>query len=202
MWFFYTSGTVGSRDIKARRSSNGGVSWEPVFTVAGSETLDEYGMDIRYHNYGGYGFDLVYTADSAQAGQPTAATDKVLFSTVTYGAVNFTEFSQINEVPAAAYSPRYSNALVPLPVNGDIGVGFVGGADGSKKLYWDSWQAVIPVELSSFTAAGNGNTAILNWETATEKNNQGFFIERKDNNGEFSSISFIEGKGTTTELFR
>lgn len=199
MWFFFTSGAVGLRDIKARRSGDGGVSWGSVFTVAGSETLDEFGMDIRYHSYGGYGFDLVYTADSAQAGQPSAATDKVLFSNIAYGAVNFTEFTQINEEPAATYSPRYANTLVPLPFTSDVGVAYVGGVDGSKKLYWDRWQAVIPVELSSFTAAGNGNSTILNWQTATETNNKGFFIERKDNNGEFSSISFIEGKGTTTE---
>jgi hypothetical protein len=53
---------------------------------------------------------------------------------------------------------------------------------------------VLPVELSSFTANTIGNNVELKWQTSTETNNQGFEIYR---NG--SKISFVEGKGTTTE---
>lgn len=56
----------------------------------------------------------------------------------------------------------------------------------------------VPVELLSFAANVSDNKVILNWNTATEKNNKGFNIERKfDDN--WASIGFIQGNGTTTE---
>jgi PKD repeat protein len=74
---------------------------------------------------------------------------------------------------------------------------------------WDWWWAVdnfhvfgsyiIPVELTSFSAALIDNKVILNWETATETNNMGFEIERKSGPAEFTKIGFVEGHSTTTE---
>jgi hypothetical protein len=59
--------------------------------------------------------------------------------------------------------------------------------------------AIIPVELSSFTANVTENNVYLNWTTATEINNQGFDIERSPNNVTFEKIGFVPGFGTTTE---
>ncbi len=56
----------------------------------------------------------------------------------------------------------------------------------------------VPVELTSFTANVGKHSVILNWTTATEKNNKGFEIERFLNNN-WAKIGFIEGNGTTTE---
>jgi len=58
---------------------------------------------------------------------------------------------------------------------------------------------IVPVELTSFAATSEKNDVILNWNTATEVNNQGFEIQRKTA-GEFERIGFVEGKGTTTEV--
>ncbi len=55
-------------------------------------------------------------------------------------------------------------------------------------------NTVLPVELTSFSANTIGNEIELNWQTATEKNNEGFEIYR---NGK--KITFVNGKGTTTE---
>jgi hypothetical protein len=57
----------------------------------------------------------------------------------------------------------------------------------------------VPVELSAFTASVNGKVVILNWSTATELNNQGFEIERSEDNINFTKIGFVPGFGTTTE---
>jgi len=57
----------------------------------------------------------------------------------------------------------------------------------------------IPVELTSFIASANGSDVTLNWSTATETNNKGFEVQRKAVGGEFNSIAFIQGKGTTTQ---
>jgi hypothetical protein len=59
--------------------------------------------------------------------------------------------------------------------------------------------AAIPVELTSFTATSQFDKIILNWVTATETNNLGFEIDRKQNNSEWEKIGFVDGHGTTTE---
>lgn len=64
-------------------------------------------------------------------------------------------------------------------------------------------DAIVPVELTSFTATQMGSTIKLQWSTATETNNRGFEIERqikKDGNyTNWNLIAFKEGNGTTTE---
>ncbi|MBP1683410.1 MAG: bpr, partial [Ignavibacteriaceae bacterium] len=74
------------------------------------------------------------------------------------------------------------------------------------------FSSSIPVELTSFTGEYIDDEVILKWQTATETNNSGFEIERTSPpaspyQGEgggagsgWEKISFIEGRGTTTEL--
>ncbi|HEY6435758.1 MAG TPA: T9SS type A sorting domain-containing protein, partial [Ignavibacteriaceae bacterium] len=57
---------------------------------------------------------------------------------------------------------------------------------------------VVPVELLSFTGSASDGHVELNWITSTETNNRGFEVQRSDG-GEFETISFVEGHGTTTE---
>jgi hypothetical protein len=59
---------------------------------------------------------------------------------------------------------------------------------------------VVPVELTSFTASVQSGKVSLNWSTATEVNNQGFEIERSEDNISFNKIGFVPGFGTTTEV--
>ena len=55
----------------------------------------------------------------------------------------------------------------------------------------------VPVELTSFTATSNDNDVTLLWKTATETNNSGFEVQRKQT--EWKRIGFVNGKGTSTE---
>ncbi len=61
----------------------------------------------------------------------------------------------------------------------------------------------LPVELLSFSSSVIDNDVTLNWTTATETNNSGFQIERRETKNEKSeewkSIVFVNGNGTTTE---
>ena len=59
----------------------------------------------------------------------------------------------------------------------------------------------IPVELSTFTATASGKIIKLEWTTITEKNNMGFEIERNIA-GVWEKVTFIKGKGSTTEISR
>jgi hypothetical protein len=72
------------------------------------------------------------------------------------------------------------------------------GSYTDNDLAFQLHGVVLPVELTSFTAAANENEVVLNWITATETNNQGFSIERSSG-GEYQAIGFVQGHGTTTE---
>jgi hypothetical protein len=63
----------------------------------------------------------------------------------------------------------------------------------------------VPVELTTFTAEASGEKVNLRWETATELNNQGFEVERKNledrsQKPEWEKIGFVKGKGTSSEV--
>ena len=68
-------------------------------------------------------------------------------------------------------------------------------------------ENIVPVEFISFAAATSANSILLNWKTATETNNMGFNLERKQVSSlqspvrkeDWKSIGFINGYGTTTE---
>ena len=75
---------------------------------------------------------------------------------------------------------------------------------GSYELILYSINGGIPVELISFTATRNTKEVILNWSTATETNNSGFEILKKESGvrsqeSEWNKIGFVPGHGTTTE---
>jgi Secretion system C-terminal sorting domain len=53
---------------------------------------------------------------------------------------------------------------------------------------------VLPVELIRFTAAPLPKTNQLTWETATERNNKGFDIQRQNELSEWLSIGFVTAK--------
>jgi len=66
--------------------------------------------------------------------------------------------------------------------------------------FGDAMPPIIPVELTSFTGnVNNLGQVVLNWETATEINNQGFEIQKRNETSEYRTIGFVEGYGTTTE---
>jgi photosystem II stability/assembly factor-like uncharacterized protein len=69
--------------------------------------------------------------------------------------------------------------------------------NGGNIIKWAG--AALPVELNSFNASVEGKNVNLNWSTATEINNRGFEVQRKGSAGEFVSVGFVKGHGTTQE---
>jgi hypothetical protein len=81
--------------------------------------------------------------------------------------------------------------------------------DGASSIWGNEATAyvpnIVPVELQSFTAEINGSNVNIIWSTATETNNQGFEIQKQVDNrqsavGNWRSIGFVPGFGTTTEM--
>ena len=56
----------------------------------------------------------------------------------------------------------------------------------------------LPVSYISFSAKSDGKNVVLNWETAIEKNNEGFSILKSDNGIYFEKIAFVNGNATTS----
>ena len=69
----------------------------------------------------------------------------------------------------------------------DVTVGFCGAA-------------TLPVEYLSFTATGRKQQIDLNWATAREENNAGFFVTRSAGSGGFTDLGFVPA-GTATYRF-
>ncbi len=60
-----------------------------------------------------------------------------------------------------------------------------------------SGTSALPVEMVAFTAKANGMQADLRWLTATEANNYGFEIERRQT-GNWEKIGFVAGAGASS----
>jgi len=58
----------------------------------------------------------------------------------------------------------------------------------------------LPVELTSFTAKSLAGKVYLEWSTATEINNKGFEIERKEDSGNWRVIGYKQGNGTKADV--
>lgn len=60
----------------------------------------------------------------------------------------------------------------------------------------------VPVELASFSASVSGSTVNLAWETATETNNLGFYVEMSSDSENWIEKGFVAGAGTSTSINR
>ena len=64
----------------------------------------------------------------------------------------------------------------------------------------DSAQILLPVEMTSFSAAASANEVVLSWKTATEINSYGFQVERMVANGSWKQIGFVNGAGNSNSI--
>ena len=60
-------------------------------------------------------------------------------------------------------------------------------------------QSTLPVHLINFSVQAYEGHAALGWETTTEFNNKGFYVERSLNGYDFLQIGFVSGKGNTLQ---
>jgi len=150
--------------------------------------------------------DLFYASNQNSGAVRIGST---IYSTLADWQVTGNDINSITEMP---------NFIVPdLHINPNIATNIESGAtpiagidtdfDGKDRnvstpdIGADEFNGtIIPVELISFTAnVNNEGNVVLKWSTATELNNQMFEIERRSNNGQFTTIGYVEGYGTTTE---
>jgi hypothetical protein len=76
-------------------------------------------------------------------------------------------------------------------------------SDGAQTgpLVWGTPPTGLPVELISFWGTMTGKGIFLEWEVASEINNEYFSIERMNSLGVFVSIGRVEGRINATTLY-
>lgn len=83
-------------------------------------------------------------------------------------------------------------------VDGDGRLDLAVGTARSPVVVFLNQLPPVPVELLSFNAITSNGKIILEWTTATETNNQGFYIERSADKINWEELGFIQGAGTST----
>ncbi len=88
-----------------------------------------------------------------------------------------------------------------LSINGaEIPASATRGISGNYTTFGSkSKSTVLPIELVSFTANCNGRSALIEWTTATEKNNDFFVLERSHDAVNFKEIARVAGAGNSIE---
>jgi hypothetical protein len=147
-------------------------------------------------------FDQIYFtwADNSHTA-PSFNNMDIFFKRSTDGGVTWLDSLNLSNNPESSSRPR-----ICLTLNGTIEDPYVSMSviwydysfGAAEILARNGTHLNIPVELISFNAEAEGNSVNLRWLTATEINNKGFDIERKQE-GNWESITFIPGHGTTTE---
>lgn len=64
---------------------------------------------------------------------------------------------------------------------------------------YDAASSPLPVELLDFDGRTDDSVPVLTWSTASETQNAGFHIERRESESRWKAVGFIDGAGTTAE---
>lgn len=112
-----------------------------------------------------------------------------------YGGVMFTTDGGMNWTLENTGGWTVQSVAMAKILSSDNRIAFTGGSGGTIHKHT---LLPLPVEMKTFSAKVNGSSVQLCWSTATELNNKGFAVERKQNGSEYKQIAFINGKGTTT----
>lgn len=200
--FAYSNGRTGS----TMKSGTSGCSCHTkntavTVTITGPDTVfisavNTYTVTITGGPMAGGGVDIASSTGTLAAvssgmtlssGELTHSTVKAPFNSAVTFQFNYT-------APASAGNQT-------LYATG-ISVNNTGGSGGDGWNFANNKTVVVvsavPVELTSFTALAGKEEIKLNWSTATEKNNYGFKVERKDKNSDWMNIGFVKGNNNST----
>jgi hypothetical protein len=146
VWMIYSVGSTGNIDIKCMLSTNSGLTYGSPVNLAANPNVDEYWLEARHYTSGNTGIDIAYYADSLQSGPSTNGTDKILHRyAVVNTPTNFSAPLQVSEHPPEWSSRMYVPAMVEMYASSDVGVVWVGLDGTNKRVYWDSYNAIVGV---------------------------------------------------------
>jgi hypothetical protein len=211
--FGYSQGTTPSGGVGFNGAT---VDFVAKFTVNTNVTVDQITVNF---STGGQPYQVGIWDDDGVGGVP---------GTNLYTSSSMTSTAGVTSIPVSPPVPVNGSFFVGVKQTGTTNVSFAYQTESpirSGVFYYTSptggttWtdfapasafrfmieprvvDGPIPVELSSFTASVQEGNVTLNWSTASETNNKGFEVQRGIN-GVYTTLSFVEGKGTTTEIQR
>lgn len=119
-----------------------------------------------------------------------ASTSNASFGTTIYTVVTTTSWTNFS---FNFIAPNNSTHITVMPVS---------GISSWNSIDNFSLTSVLPVELLKFDANYQKNSSKVNleWQTASELQNEKFEIEESQDGREFQKIGEVEGRGTTHEL--
>ena len=123
----------------------------------------------------------------------------LLFTSSPQGMLIRIDFPDIHMVDLRL-SWRESPSTPSTNILSYIGGSAVNVTNPSRHSIDSSGLRVYPVELTSFSHSVTNNTVLLEWTTASEINNSGFEVQKKQSGLEYwSTIGFVKGNGTTSK---
>jgi len=93
--------------------------------------------------------------------------------------------------------------LVEIFKNADDSTGFfyIDGAESHREfILAKSDPSVLPIELLSFNVKAENDAVLIQWETASEINNEFFTIQRSDDGKRWENIAFVNGAGNSNRI--
>ena len=155
-----------------------------VYSITGNATITTF---VTLNGAGVYIFQI--------GGSLTTTTG---YTSVSLGGASWTTiFWQVGSFAALAASSTFEGTVM---ANNYVTAGASSVVHGrllAKTNYVTSnASTVLPVEMVSFTATASRMNANLHWSTATEVNNYGFEVERRQS-ADWSKVGFVAGAGTS-----
>lgn len=186
----------------------------------GRVLIDPVDKKTAYVSYGGYGVlsgRHIWKTTNLDAATPTWTASSTgipdvpvncmaIDPTVTNIMFAGTDIGVYVSTDAGATWTSYSSGLPAVPVF-DMAVHPVTKAlkiATHGRGFWQTTNPVLPVTFNGFYAMAKPNgKVLLEWTTATEVNNRGFYIERALKNTDntqtsFEKIGFVQGSGNTS----
>ena len=179
-----------------------GAAW--VFTRS-SSTWSQQGSKLVGTGYSGTAWQGTSVGLSADGNTAVVGGDN---DNSSLGAVwvynrSGSTWSQQGSKLVGSGSTGTSNEGFSAALSADGNTTIVGGQIDNSNL-GAAWvfvsSALTPVKLINFNIAKQDKSILLDWQTASEINNDYFSIERSENNSQFTEIGKVKGHGTTSSV--
>lgn len=184
-----TTYTYGGRQIAS-------ITWGITGTLPTAVTLRYYSGSNAPSLLSGKTYYNAYYDVAATGGTAYGYNMSLLADSASLGSV-----SGLANTRLAKYNTSW-NLITASTTNGSNGTLFTTATQNTFGIFTgtDGSNNPLPVTLTSFVAFANQGDVILNWITATEKNNKGFFVERSIDGNQFEGIGFVKGNGNSERI--
>ena len=158
--------------------------------------------DLRVVTYNGTEYAVVYNGSFEAQNGDQWATIRLSDQSID---LLFNRADLVGNIPESDYVSAFTRPMAVSP-NGEVFVASRAFNQSTNYIAKVSGAAPLPVEFAAFDAVRRGASVELTWQTATETNNAGFRVQRREGGaGEtanWTTIGTVDGRGTTTTAQR